>query len=240
MKTPDMGYDDPIMQPKKGLLSRLFRKKKPAELEIVDDAAIDAARKEHERLTALIQKQDALKAAARLAYQEKHKTVVPIVPTRRIRPTVATATPAPTPAPAPVQEPVAPAAPVKQHVPPTIEPMEEPDLIEPAYDDMLYDSPPAMSAEELYHEVPPVTKKKLTVAPQITMKQIEEAQDVVNAATPAAKAVRLVNAVILGVAFIVGIVGVQIVYTNLPTYPMITVGIVAISVSSGIITSLAR
>jgi hypothetical protein len=59
-------------------------------------------------------------------------------------------------------------------------------------------------------------------------------------AQPTSRAAKFLNVAITAFAFVVGMVGVNIVYNQLPTYPMVTVGIVAIAISAGIVTNMAR
>jgi hypothetical protein len=50
----------------------------------------------------------------------------------------------------------------------------------------------------------------------------------------------LADRVVLAVALVAGLLGANLLYNQLPTYPMITVGIVVVAASAGIITSITR
>jgi maltodextrin utilization protein YvdJ len=50
----------------------------------------------------------------------------------------------------------------------------------------------------------------------------------------------LMDRVVLAVALVAALLGANLLYNQLPTYPMVTVGIVVVAASAGIITSITR
>lgn len=186
VKTPDMNYNDPVLE-KKGFFSRLFRRKKkddplapvlqPYTRQEVALIEADRKKRAHE---AFIAKEAAKQAAA----QQK------------------------------------------------VDANEE--LFEEAQQFVDHDfKTPA-------HLNPTSTPSARTVTPR----EIEQAAVIAQQAIPTVaaptKIQKFISAALMAVAFMVGMVGVNIVYNQLPTYPMVTVGIVAIAVSAGIVTSMAR
>jgi hypothetical protein len=186
VKTPDMNYNDPVLE-KKGIFSRLFRRKRKDDpltptlqpYTRQEIALIEADRKRRAHEDFLVKQAARQKAAAQQdANEELFEEAQQFVNN---------------------------------------------DLKTPAH---LVQPTPTPSARTVTHT-------------EIEQAAVIAQQSIPVVAAPT-KMQKFINAALMAVAFLVGMVGVNIVYNQLPTYPMVTVGIVAIAVSAGIVTSMAR
>jgi hypothetical protein len=201
VKTPDMNYNDPVLE-KKGFLSRLFGRKKK------DDPLAPTLQPYTRQEIALIEAERKRKAHEDFMVKEATK--------QRMAQQQAAQTGGVHASAATLHD---------------VEMQREADMfVEHDFKTPAHLNPTQSAPTPAARMVTPQDVAQATVIAQ---------QAIPAVATPS-KLNKFINVAITAFAFIIGMVGVNIVYNQLPTYPMVTVGIVAIAVSAGIVTNMAR